>query len=133
MAAAFDHSPFLQHQNAVSAADAGKPMSEDQCRASLHEPFQRLLDYGLVLRVDRRQRLVQDEDRGIDQQGASNCETLALAARKARTALSDYGLVALGKCEDELVRVSRPGRRLQLGMRGIGTAQAQVLVDRAVE
>ena len=48
-----------------------------------HQPVERLLDHRLVLGVDRGQRLVEDQDRRIAQQGAGDREALALAAGQA--------------------------------------------------
>jgi hypothetical protein len=69
---------------------------EDQRGAPLHQPLQRLLDYRLVLRIDGRQRLVENQNRRIDQQGARDRETLALATREPRATLSDDRTVTVG-------------------------------------
>ena len=48
------------------------------------------------------------------EQRAGDREALALAARERRAALADERVVAVGQALDEVVRVGRPGRRLDL-------------------
>ncbi len=79
----FDDPAVIQHQDAVGADDARQPMRQDQRGAAGREAVDRLLDHRLVLGVDRRQRLVEDQDRRVAEQGAGDRQTLALAARQA--------------------------------------------------
>ena len=72
---------------------------------SLHQPIERLLDHGLVLRIDRGERFVEDQDRRVAQNRARDREALALPAGQARAALADHRLVTVGQRLDELVRV----------------------------
>ena len=71
-----------------------------------HEPVERLLDQRLALRVHRRQRLVQHQDRRVAQQRAGDGDALALAAREPHAALADHRLVALRQARDELVALA---------------------------
>ena len=48
-----------------------------------------------VLRVDRRRRLVEDQDRRVLEERARDGDALALAAGELRAALAELGLVAL--------------------------------------
>ena len=61
-------------------------------RQALHS----LHDCRLGLEVHRARRLVEDENRGILQEGTRERDALALTAREAHTALTDLGVVALG-------------------------------------
>ena len=108
-------------------------MGEDQGGAALHQPIEGLLDDRLALGVDRRQRLVEDQDGRVAEEGAGDGDALALAAGQAHPALAHDGLIALGQARDELVGVGRPRRRLQLRRRRLGLAHAQVLLHGAVE
>ena len=89
MTAALHHAPALQHQDAVGADHARQAVREDQRRAALHQPVERLLDHGLVLGVDGGERLVEDQDRRVPQERARDREALALAAGEPRPALAD--------------------------------------------
>ncbi len=65
--------------HAVEPGDGGQPVRHDQrCRA-FHEVPQRLLDERLGLGVQRRCRLVQDEDLGALRHGLGDGDPLALA------------------------------------------------------
>ena len=102
-------------------------MREDQRRAALHQPLQRLLDRRLVLRIDRGERLVEDEDRGVEEQRARDRDALALAAREARPALADARFVAFGQGEDEIMRVGRARGGLDLRLARVGAAEVHFL------
>ena len=90
VAAALHHRAVLQHQDAVGADHAGQPVRQDQRGAPGHQPVERLLDHRLVLGIDRRQRLVQHQDRRVAQQRPGDRDALALAAGKLRAALADH-------------------------------------------
>src|ERR1051325_5992974 len=51
---------------------------------------------------------------------------VALAARQRRAALADQRFVALGLAQDEIMGLGEPRRLLDLGLRGVGLADAQV-------
>jgi len=80
VSAALDNPALIEHQDAVGADDARQPVRQDQGRAALREAIDGLLDHRLVLGIDRRQGLVEDQDRRIAQQGARNRQPLPLPA-----------------------------------------------------
>ena len=55
----------------------------------------RLLHRALALGVERAGRLVEEEHRGVAQDGAGDGQPLALAAGQHHAALADVGVVAL--------------------------------------
>ena len=79
----------VEDEDAVGVDHARQAMREDQRRAALHEPVERLLDHRLVLGVHRRERLVEHQDRRVAQQRAGDGDALALAAREPDAALAD--------------------------------------------
>ena len=86
-----------------------------------------------VLRVDRGQRLVEDQDRRIAQQGAGDRQPLPLSSRQVHPPLAEHGLVALRQLPDKIMRigVARGGFEFLLGR--LGFAETQVFLNRAVE
>ena len=60
-----------------------------------HEFVQRRLDEPLGLGVERAGGLVEDQDRGVAEDGAGDGESLALAAGEVRAAFADDGVVAV--------------------------------------
>src|SRR3546814_1782925 len=82
--------------------------SSDVCSSDLDRP--------LVRGVEMGGRLVQDQYRGILEEGAGDRDTLALAAREAGAALADRRVQAVGQSCDELRqrRVLDRGQELRL-------------------
>ena len=60
----------------------------------LHQPF--------GLRIQRRCGLIQQQDRGIAQDGAGNGNTLPLPAGQARPAFTHIGVEAIGQFAQKL-------------------------------
>ena len=108
-------------------------MREDQRRAALHQPIERLLDDRLVLGIDRGERLVEDQDGGVAEQRAGDGDALALATGQPDAALAHHRLIALRQARDELVGVGAAGGRAQIVQRRPGLAEAEVVLDGAVE
>ena len=108
-------------------------MRDRDRRPPLGQPLERLLDEPLGLRVERRGRLVEHQDRRVPQHGARDRHALLLAAREAVAALADDGLVAVGKRGDQLVDLRGPRRLLDLLVGGVGLREAEVLAHGRVE
>ena len=72
-----------------------KPMRDRDRRASLLEPCQGRLDEPLADGVERRGRLVEDEDARVLEQHARDRHPLLLAAGQLVAALADHGVVAV--------------------------------------
>src|SRR5947199_344476 len=81
----------LQRDDTVGGAHGGKPMSDDQHRASFGDLLHVVLDDPLALVVQRAGRLVEDQDARVGGERAGNRDTLALAAGQRRAALADDG------------------------------------------
>ena len=85
------------------------------------------------LSIEVIRRLVQDEERWPAQQGASQRETLALAAGQQHPVVADRRLVAEWKIADEIMRVRGLGR-LDNGIEGrTGRAQGDVFYESVPE
>ena len=97
--------------------DRREPVRDDEHRAAGEQSVDRLLHESFRLGVERRRRLVENEDRRIDEQRARDREALPLAARQARAALAEHRVVAVGQRHDEVVRVRRARRGLDLRVR----------------
>ena len=96
-----------------------------------------LLDGGLqlvlVLRVHVRRSLVQQHDGRVLQQRSRDGDALLLAARHRRPALAQHRGVALRQRLDEVVAARGPRRGHHLLVRGIGTAELDVVLNGVVE
>ena len=122
-----------QDDDPVGIPDRGEAVGDDQRGPPLHERLQGVLDLDLRLRIEGGGRLVQDQDRGILEKGASDGDPLALAAGELRSLLADEGVVALRQAHDEVMGVGglRRGDDLLFGPSDV--AVGDVVADRIVE
>ena len=91
------------------------------------------LDRGLGACVDRRGRVVEDQDPRVGEERAGDRDPLALAARERQAALADQRLVAVGEALDEAVRLRAARRGLDLLARRVGVRVGDVLGHRGGE
>jgi hypothetical protein len=87
------------------------------------------------LGVERRGRLVENQDRRVLEQRAGNRQALALAAREQHAVLADLGVEALRQAVDELARVGGFGGFSIVARAGASArlAVGDVAGDRVVE
>src|SRR5688572_5948640 len=91
----FHHAAALEHEDLRRMLDGREPMRDDEHRATLEQAIDRLLDETLGLRVQRRGRLIENENWRIDEQCARNGDPLALTAGEAGATLPEHRVVAL--------------------------------------
>ena len=130
---AFDHAPAIEHQDTVGADNAGEAVRQNDRGTPGHEPIDRALNDRIVLGIDRGQRLVENENRGIAKECPRDCQPLPLSAREPQPALANRGAVACRQRGNEVVRVGGACRGDELRPSGIGLAESQVVLDRAIE
>ena len=78
MGAGFTDTALIQDDNAVGAANGGKPVGDDDRGAAGHQPPQPLLDHALGVHVDVGGRLVEHQDPRIGNQRPGERHQLAL-------------------------------------------------------
>ena len=86
---------MIQDEDRADAAQRRQPVRHQERRAAHHQPLERVEDDRLCLRVDRRCRLVEDEDRRVLQERAGHGDALAFASRQLRAALAKQRVVLL--------------------------------------
>src|SRR3546814_13591443 len=99
MRAALDDAPLVERQNAVALADCGEAVRDDQHGAAGGDRLQLALDDLLALGIERRRRLVENQDERIGNQRAGDGEALALAAREVDAAIIDERVIAPGQID----------------------------------
>ena len=104
-------SSFLDHEQPRRAPQGRQPVRDREDRAPRDQSFERLLDLPLRLRIDAARRLVENENARIVQDRARDRNALSLAARERVSPLADDGVVTLSQLADEVVCISRLGRR----------------------
>ena len=93
----------------------------------------RPLHPGLGAEVEVGRRLVEQQDRRVDEQGAGQAEQLPLPGRQRPAALGHRVEVAAAQAGDEVVRTDRARRLLHLGVGRVGPAVRDVVADGAGE
>ena len=87
--------PRVDDIDAVGVEYGGKAVCDDKARPPDHETVERRLHDLLALRVERRRRLIEDEDARVFENRARDRDALALTARNAHAAFADLGIVAV--------------------------------------
>src|SRR5690606_12306145 len=80
--AALGDAPFGEHENLVGVDDRREAVRDDDGRVTARYLFERRLNFALGARVERRRRLVEDEDARALQNRARDRHALLLAARE---------------------------------------------------
>src|SRR5687768_11038526 len=108
-------------------------MRDDQTRAVAHDAAQSAEDLLFSVRIDRRQRIVENQDPGLAQDGTRNRRPLFLSARQRDASLADECFVTIGKTRD-VIRQSGD-RRCLFNFRGFRVVDAErdVLLYRLTE
>ena len=106
--------PSCSTRMRLGVADGREAVRDHERRAALAQPAQRVEDDLLGKRVERRGRLVEDQDRRVLEQRPGDAETLALAARQRGARLGDERVVAVRQPLDEGVHVGGAGRRFDV-------------------
>ena len=118
----------VEHQNAVGVSDSRQAMGNHQrgpAGAQAHRGEHNLLGDG----VQRRRRLVEDQDRRVLDDGARDAQPLTLAAGQTAAGLGNLRVVLLRQPGDELVRVRGFGRRLDVLVARVEPPISQVVAN----
>ena len=117
--------------DAVGVEDRRQPVRDGKGRPAHHELVERRLHDLLALRIERRRRLVEDQNAWILQDGACDRDALTLTARKIQAAFTDLRLISFGKLQDEFLGVRRTRCLLDLLVRRVEPAVADVFAHTA--
>ncbi len=128
-----DDVAVIQHQDLVGGEHGADALGDDERRALRIFRLQRRLDAAFRLHVDGAGAVVQNEDGGLDKQGAGDGDALLLPAGEIDAALADFGVVAAGQRGDKVVGLGHLGRGDHLVVAGVGPSVADVVADRAGE
>ena len=99
-----DGSPVIHDQHMRDEFDESRRhrVRDDQRRATDGELAQRLVDELFAVSIHGRRGFVEDQDRRVTQQGASECDSLTLASRKSMAAITNVGLQPVGQLSREV-------------------------------
>ena len=74
----FDNLSFMQDAYFIRMADGRQAMGDGDGGTVFHQPLQGVLHHALAFRIEGGGRLVEDEYRGIFQDGSGNADSLPL-------------------------------------------------------
>ena len=78
MRAGLDDAPAVEHDDGIGVDNGGQAVGDDQDGAVRGEGGQRLLDLALGVRVGVGGGLVEQEDRGVGEEGAGDGDALVV-------------------------------------------------------
>ncbi len=117
MAAALDDATPIEHENLRGMRHGRESVGDNEHRTPGQQALDGFLYKPLVLRVERRRRLIEDQQRWVHQQCTRDGDTLPLATGEPSAPLAEYRVVTLRELRDELVRIGRSGRGFDLRLR----------------
>jgi hypothetical protein len=95
--AAFDDASLVHDQDEIGFFDGRQAVRDDQRRPAGHHPVEGALDVAFGFAVERRGRLVENQDRRVLEQCPGNRQALALATREHDAVFTDQGVEAAGR------------------------------------
>src|SRR5690606_21827259 len=127
MAPALNDAAFIEHDDLVRIDHRGETMGDNQRR-----PITRYLGEArlyLLLRpgIERRCRLIEEQDQRPLEDCAGDRDALLLPARQLQPPLSDHGVVAVWEFGNELVDAAEARRLRRLVVAGSRRAVAGVM------
>src|SRR4051812_40796964 len=132
MRAFFDDLAAVDHDKPVECRDRRKPVGYRQHRLAFHHAVEVRLDRLFHFRIERRRRLVENEDRSILEHHTRNGDALTLAARELDAALADMRIETLAALLvpqqlDEVERLGASGCLDEALLAGIWPAEQDIV------
>ena len=110
-----DDLPF-EHDHAVEIAQGRKPVRDRDHGAAPHQTAERLANGFFGFTVQRRGRLVKQQDRRILEERARDGDALTLAAGEFDAAIANHGRQASGRLSTKSQRAAIAARSTSLSV-----------------
>ena len=130
---AVEHAALVDDDDAIGERQRRPAVRDQDRRAAGGDAAQRRVDLLLDPRVDRRGRVVEQQDARVREQRARQRDALALTTRERESLFADDRVVAVREPHDEFVRFGRARRGFDLGRRRVGSRERDVGADRVGE
>src|SRR6266700_8123263 len=91
----FDQASLIEHQYQVTIFKSVEPVGDHESGSSCHEPLSCFHDGCFGVDVHGTGRLIQNQNRTIPQERASQGNALAFASRNPRAAFASLGFVTV--------------------------------------
>ena len=123
----------VEHHDVVAVDDGREPVRDHDERAASGDGIDCLTHPLLVEPIERRCRLVEQQDRRGGEQRAGDGQALTFAAREHDPVFADGGVKAEWISLEHLAEIHRAQHLLALDVACVGGGEAQVVTDRAGE
>ena len=123
----------MENHDGLRVSERAEPVRDHDHGPFLHQSLQSLYDERFGFSIERRRRLVEDQDRRVANEGARDADALALSSRERRSALADDRVVTLGQSGDEFVGVREPGGIHDVDIGRVVASVRDVVANRAVK
>src|SRR5215217_172619 len=97
------HLSLVHDNDLIDGLDSGKPVCNDKCSTSLHQPPNSILNQSLRLKIYRLGRFVENEHARIKSQRACKSNKLFLAGGEPAATLMNWCFIPVGEASDEFV------------------------------
>src|SRR5262245_28045184 len=132
-AAAFEDLPIFEKKDLISGGSRRETVCDNQDETGTADLTQHSEEMLFRLRIERRGRLVKNQDRRIPRQGARQGKALLLPDREFGTCPPQRGLVTLWKLADKLIGPGSFGSSAQVSLAGVEPPEADVFFNRAIK
>ncbi|TMF68286.1 MAG: hypothetical protein E6I20_00455 [Chloroflexi bacterium] len=102
---ALSDAPVVEHQDLVRVLHRRDAVRDDDARPLVHDAAQPAEDLRLGVRIDRGQRVVEDEDSWVLRHGTRDRGALLLSTREGHPALADHRVEPRREVLDVLVQL----------------------------
>ena len=127
--AAGHDAPFIEDEDAVGVLNGAEAVRDGEDGAAFCEGVEGGLDLVLAFGVEGGGGFVEYDDGGVFEEGAGDCDALALSAGEPGTAFADEGFVAVIEGFDKFVGMGEAGGLADGFVVGVGVPDADVVGD----
>src|SRR5262245_58045882 len=126
MCAELGDAASVENDDVVALAQGAEAMRDHQRRAALHGSLHGRENLVLSVRVDRSCRIVQEQDRRVEEHGAGDGQSLTLADGEVEATLPQDGVKTVWQIGDEVISSGNACSLLDLSERCFRMAKGDV-------
>lgn len=127
MVATGDDVPGIEDEDTVSVLNGAETVGDGEDGATFGERFKGRLYLMLAFRIEGGGGFIKDNDGGIFEKGAGDCDALTLSARETGAAFADKGIVSVIEGFNEFVGVGEAGGLTDGVVVGLRISDADVI------
>ena len=129
----FFDATIFEDDDLIGLKNRGEAMGDGDDRAAFGEEIEGALDFLFGLGIEGTGGFIEEENRGVFEEGAGDGKSLLLTTGEVAAFVADDRFVAVGLEEDEVVSEGLAGGRMDLGFGGVEATIADIFGDGGVE